>query len=64
MTSPSEEERQQRQQRPMPCPECESTKGYSRVGNYRVQCKNCNSLLKNEEVEMQLPPNEANEERQ
>lgn len=36
--------------RPVPCPECESTKGYSRVGDFRVQCLNCNSLLKNEEV--------------
>ena len=41
--------------RPLPCPECESTKGYSRVGDFRVQCLNCNSLLKNEEVDMQLP---------
>lgn len=40
--------------RPMPCPECSSTKGYSRVGKFRVQCLNCNSLLKNEEVDMQL----------
>ena len=56
MTSPSEEEGQQR---PLPCPECESTRGYSRVGNYRVQCLNCNALLKNEEVDMTLP----NEER-
>jgi hypothetical protein len=47
------------QQRPMPCSECGSTRGYSRVGNYRVQCKTCNALLKNEEVDMQLP----NEER-
>lgn len=39
---------------PRPCPECESTQGYSRVGNYRVQCLNCNALLKNAEVNMQL----------
>lgn len=44
--------------RPMPCPECQSTRGYSRVGNYRVQCLNCNSLIKNEEVDMQLPNKE------
>jgi hypothetical protein len=41
--------------RPLPCPECLSTKGYSRVGDYRVQCLNCNSLIKNEEVDMKLP---------
>jgi len=40
--------------RPLPCPECSSTKGYSRVGKFRVQCKNCNALLKNEEVDMTL----------
>lgn len=51
MTSPSEEVRQFR---PMPCPECGSTKGYSRVGNFRVQCLDCNSLVKNEEVNMEL----------
>jgi hypothetical protein len=50
-TSPSEEG----QQRPLPCPECESTRGYSRVGNFRVQCLGCNALLKNDEVDMQLP---------
>lgn len=44
--------------RPMPCPECQSTKGYSRVGNYRVHCMNCNALLKNAEVDMQLPNEE------
>jgi hypothetical protein len=44
--------------RPLPCPECQSTKGYTRVGNFRVQCKNCNSLIKNEEVDMQLPTEE------
>lgn len=51
MKSPSEEEGQAR---PMPCPECESTRGYSRVGNFRVQCLGCNALLKNEEVDMKL----------
>lgn len=51
MTSPSEEEGQPR---PMPCPGCQSTRGYSRVGEFRVQCLDCNSLIKNEEVDMQL----------
>lgn len=36
--------------RPVPCPECKSTKGYSRVGKFRSQCLNCNALLKNVEV--------------
>ena len=36
--------------RAMPCPECSSTKGYSRVGKYRSQCLNCNALLKNAEI--------------
>jgi hypothetical protein len=43
------------QSRPLPCPECGSTRGYVRVGNYRSQCLGCNALLKNEEVDMQLP---------
>jgi len=38
------------QSRPFPCTECGSTKGYSRVGKYRSQCLNCNSLLKNSEI--------------
>lgn len=42
----------------MPCPECSGTRGYSRVGNFRVQCLDCNALLKNEEVDMQLPNEE------
>jgi len=54
-TSPSENEGQSR---PMPCPECDSTKGYSRVGDYRVQCFGCNALLKNAEVDMELPKEE------
>jgi hypothetical protein len=40
----------ERIERPVPCPECESTKGYSRVGKFRVQCLSCNALLKNAEV--------------
>jgi transcription initiation factor TFIIIB Brf1 subunit/transcription initiation factor TFIIB len=44
--------------RPFPCPQCGSTKGYSRVGNFRVQCLNCNSLIKNEEVDMQISEEE------
>lgn len=56
MTSPSEEEAQPR---PMPCPECQSTRGYSRIGKFRVQCLGCNGLLKNEEVDMQIS-NEEN----
>lgn len=38
--------------RPMPCPECESTRGYIPVGAFRVQCRGCNALLKNEEVQL------------
>lgn len=48
------QEEQHHEARPLPCPECESTQGYSRVGNYRVQCKSCNALLKNQEVDMEL----------
>lgn len=72
MTSPSEGEglprppherhaaqESESQQRPMPCPECGSTSGYSPVGNFRSQCLGCNALLKNEEIDIQLP----NEER-
>ena len=39
--------------RPIPCPECHSTKGYVRVGLYRAQCLNCNALLKNAEVDLE-----------
>jgi len=50
-TSPSDPgPEEERQSRPIPCPECNSTKGYSRVGKYRSQCLNCNSLLKNAEI--------------
>jgi hypothetical protein len=55
---PFEEGNPKPEARPMPCPECQSTKGYSRVGDFRVQCLNCNGLLKNEEVDMQLPNKE------
>lgn len=41
-----------RQPRPHPCPQCFSTKGYSRVGKFRVQCLDCNALLKNNEVNL------------
>jgi uncharacterized protein (DUF983 family) len=47
-TPPSEDPHQFA--RPFPCPQCASTKGYNRVGKYRAQCKNCNSLLKNKEI--------------
>lgn len=39
--------------RPYPCPECQSVKGYSRVGKYRSQCRNCNALLTNAEVNLE-----------
>lgn len=39
--------------RPMPCPRCESTRGYSRVTTQRVQCNTCKAILKPEEVDMQ-----------
>lgn len=48
----------QAEARPEKCPECSNTQGYSRVGNFRVQCLACNALLKNEEVNMQLPNEE------
>jgi hypothetical protein len=41
---------EERSPRPVPCPECGSTKGYSRVGKFRSQCMNCNALLQNAEV--------------
>lgn len=47
MDEPSEADRQAR---PIPCPECNSTKGYSRMGKYRSQCNECNALLTNSEV--------------
>jgi len=51
MTSPSDPSpEEERQARPIPCPECASTKGYSRVGKFRSQCTNCNALLTNEEI--------------
>jgi hypothetical protein len=59
MESPSEEGEEPRQQRPRPCPECESTRGYASVGKFRVQCLGCNALLKREEVDLQLPNEET-----
>lgn len=56
MTSPSEDETPTET---VPCPECSSTRGYSRVGNFRVQCLGCNSLLKNDEVNMQTSNEET-----
>jgi uncharacterized protein (DUF983 family) len=50
--TPSSEE-SPRFARAIPCPECASTRGYNRVGKYRVQCQNCNSLLKNSEVNLE-----------
>lgn len=52
MTPPSEG-------RPLPCPECQSTKGYAPAGKFRVHCLNCSSLIKREEVDMQLPKEES-----
>jgi uncharacterized protein (DUF983 family) len=52
-TSPSDEGQA------VPCPECGSTKGYSRVGKFRSQCRGCNGLLKNEEVGMEIPDEET-----
>lgn len=56
---PKPPEEPEQQAEPSSCPECGSIRGYSRVGNFRVQCKNCNALLKNEEVNMQLPTEET-----
>lgn len=50
-----DEPEEEPQARPLPCPECESTRGYKRVDNFRVHCLSCGALLKNEEVDMQLP---------
>lgn len=58
MPRPFEQDTPNSESRPLPCPECSSTKGYSRVGDFRVQCRNCNALVKNHEVDMQLPPKE------
>lgn len=45
-----------REARPLPCPSCGSTKGSKRVGKFRSQCLNCNSLLPN--AEFNLPDQE------
>lgn len=47
-----EPEESEQYRRPMPCPECGSTRGYTQVGNYRSQCQGCNALLKNEELNL------------
>lgn len=53
MTIPSnpEDPEEWHEARPIPCPECSSTKGYIRAGKFRSQCLNCNSLLKNAEID-------------
>lgn len=53
MPLPSSEPEPFREARPYPCPECSSTRGYSRVGKFRAQCKNCSALLKNAEVNLE-----------
>lgn len=53
MPDSSEDKEVYSQARPMACPECRSTRGYSRVGAYRVQCLSCNSLIKNSEVDVE-----------
>lgn len=54
------EQVEERISRPMPCPECFSTKGYIRRSPALVHCKNCNSLIKAEAVDMQLISKETN----
>lgn len=56
-TSPSEGDGEA-QARPAPCPECQSTRGYVRMGKFRAQCLSCNALVRNEEIDMQLPETE------
>jgi uncharacterized protein (DUF983 family) len=51
--SDPQDQEEMREARPFPCPECSSTKGYTRVGKFRSQCKNCNSLLQNAEVNLE-----------
>lgn len=46
-TSPSEPEHESRS---YPCPGCGSAKGFNRVGKFRSQCTNCNSLVSNSEI--------------
>jgi hypothetical protein len=58
MTPPSEGE-SQAIPRPMPCPECGSTKGYNTGGPFRVHCRGCGSLVPREQVDMQLPTEES-----
>lgn len=40
-----------RESRPLPCPECESRKGFKRVGTFRSQCENCNALVPNSAID-------------
>lgn len=47
-TFPSEEP--EHEARAHPCPSCESTKGFHRVGKFRSQCMNCNSTVPNAEI--------------
>lgn len=42
-----------REPRPLPCPECDSRKGFKRVGKFRSQCEHCNALLKNAEINLE-----------
>lgn len=45
-----DEQEEFRVQRPLPCPNCESRKGYANLGVFRSQCLNCNSTFPNSEV--------------
>lgn len=57
--TPSSDEEARATSRPMPCPHCQSTKGYNSSGHFRVTCRNCNSTVLREEVDMQLPTEES-----
>lgn len=48
--SPSDPEPEKPESRPLPCPNCESSKGFTRTGKFRSQCLNCNSLVSNAEI--------------
>lgn len=49
-TSPSSEPEPEHVPRSYPCPRCESTQGFNRVGKFRSQCTNCNSTVPNSEI--------------